>query len=314
MKKFSSNKYKNGFSFIITIILILLIILSNAEGERFNRSDEENFVLVCPKNIFINVNLNDAKAAIKIWGEALQKQLKMGVRFDLQLFDNVQEIVNSPDRDNFGLIMLNSIDYLNLKSKMHLYPILVATDKDNIYMQFLLLVKGKQYKNLKDLKSKKLGLLKTSYYPVSKMWLEVLLNKNKQKKEEEFFSSIKEYDSESQLVMSVFFGQNDACIVPKAAFETMKELNPQVGEQLNVLSESPDYLKGLSCFTENSRKFSYSERFIEASLNLGSYSSGKQIMTLLKTENAVRFKAEYLESSQELLKDYNNLFIKGTVK
>ena len=314
MNKFSSNKYRNGFSFIITIILIILPILSNAEGKKFNNPDEENFILVCPKNIFINVNLNDAKAAIKVWGEALQKQLKMGVRFNLQLFDNMQEIVNSPARDNFGLIMLNSIDYLNLKSKMHLYPILAATDKDNIYMQFLLLVKGNQYKNLKDLKNKKLGLLKISYYPVADMWLEVLLNKNKQKKKEEFFSSVKEYDSESQLVMSVFFGQNDACIVPKSVFETMKELNPQIGEQLNVLFESPGYLKGLSCFTENSRKFSYSERFIEASLNLASYNSGTQILTLLKTENAVRFKAEYLESSQELLTDYNNLFKKGAVK
>ncbi len=284
---------------------ILFIISGNTEGQKDGHLDEDDFILVCPKNIFINVNINDAKAAIKVWGEALQKQLKMGVRFDLQIFDNADEIIESPIRGNFGLIMLNTIDYLNIKSKMHLYPVLVSTDKNSAYVHFLILVKGKQFKDLKDLKNKKLGLLRRTYYPVSNMWLEVLLNKNKLSKKEEFFSSIKEFDSESQLIMSVFFGQNDVCMVSKKAFETMKELNPQLGEQLNTLTESPGYLKGLSCYTENSRKFSYSEKFIDASLNLGSYSAGKQILTLLKTDEAIKFKTEYLESSQALLRDYN---------
>lgn len=307
MKKFAALNISVKLSIIVVILLMLLPTLKSAGGQKNNKIDEQTFILACPKNTFPNVDLNDATAAVKVWGSELQKQLKMGVTFDLQIFENAEDITKYPKRDDLGLIITNTIDYFKLKSKMNLYPVVIPYDNHNVYKNFLILVKRDQYKTLKDVKDKKLGLQKIFLNPIPSMWLDVLLWKNKMNSKEKFFSSIKEYDSESQLILSVFFGQNDICVASKVAYETMVELNPQVEKQLAILYTSPGYLTGISSFSKNSRKFSYSERLIVAAMDLGNYVAGKQILTLMKTEKLAKFKPEYLNTIQELLKDYNAL-------
>lgn len=291
---------------VVILVLLLCVPLNNSQAQPSPPS-EQTFILAGSKNTFPNVDINDASAAIKIWGAELQKNLKMGLSFDLMIFDNAEEITNYPDKDDLGLIILNSVDYLNIKSNMHLYPVLIALDRNEVYKSFVILTRNDQIEELKDLKDKKLGLPKIFFNPIPDMWLQVKLSQDKLGEIRKFFNEIREYDKESEAILSVFFGQNDVCVVSKPAFETMNELNPQVGEKLKLLAESPGYITGISCLSENSKDFSYSKRFLDACLNLSVYTAGRQILTLMKTEKVGVFKPEYLNTIAQLLKEYNTL-------
>jgi ABC-type phosphate/phosphonate transport system substrate-binding protein len=139
------------------------------------------------------------------------------------------------------------------------------------------------------------------------MWLDVLLGNNKLDWKEKFFSSLKEFNKESQLILSVFFEQTDVCIVSRTAFNTMCELNPQVERDLKILASSPCFKIGLACTTQNSRKFSYIDKLIDATADLNSFTAGKQILILMKTARVRRFKQDDLKTVEQLLKEFEKL-------
>lgn len=311
LKKISRINFIHQRDFIKFKILILffavLVMPDKSLCQNDSVTNSNNFIVASPKNMYVNVDLNDATAAIKVWGEELQKQLKIGARFELKIFDTAEDIVKSPVRDELGLIIINSPDYLKIKSQMQLYPVIVPFERGDVYSRYLILTKKGAVKNLKELKNKKLALPDIKSNPVPDIWLNVLMKEKDADKKNKFFSSVKEFDNNSRLILSVFFGQNDVCVVSKAAYETVVELNPQVGIDLNILAESPGYLTGLSCLSKNSKRNKYGEKVVNACKNLDNYAAGKQILTLMKTEKVTTFKPEYLKSITNLLKEYKEL-------
>ncbi len=79
---------------------------------------------------------------------------------------------------------------------------------------------------------------------VPQMWLDTFLVKQGLTRSKYFFTNIKEVDKVSQAVLPVFFKQADACLVSRSGFETMVELNPQIGEQLAIQATSPGFILG----------------------------------------------------------------------
>ena len=78
MKKTYKNIFvrKPGsvFSILSISFLILILNLKDIKGH----SDETTFVLACSKNIFSNVNLNDASAAM---GSRITEAIENGSKF-----------------------------------------------------------------------------------------------------------------------------------------------------------------------------------------------------------------------------------------
>jgi hypothetical protein len=300
------NRSKYKIKKIRTIFLLLTVsalIVHETKGQEDSQPNEKIFVMGCLRNTFFDVDINDASAAIKVWGQKIENRLKLGVTFNFKLFEDINDLIKYPQKDNLGLVVLNSIDYLKNKPKLHVYPASVSKEYD----EYLLLAKRDKYKNLAELKGKNLGLIISSYNPIPGMWIDVLLGRSRLNKKEKFFGSLKEFNKESQLILSVFFEQNDACIVSKKAFKTMCELNPQVESNLIILANSPSYMVGLACITKNSRKFSYIDKLIDATGELSSFPAGKQVLTLMKTTSVRRFKPGDLKTVEDLLKEYEIL-------
>jgi len=288
---------------IILSISISVLIVSNIKGQDNKSPNEKYFTLGCLRNTISDVDINDASAAIKVWGQKIEERLKLGVTFDFMLFNDINDLIKYPQKDNLGFVVLNTIDYLKNKSKLQVYP--ASTPPDCV--EYLLLVKKDKYKNLADLKGKKLGLAISNNNPIPGMWIDVLLGKKKLDRKEKFFGSLKEFNKESQLILSVFFEQNDVCVASSSAFKTMCELNPQVERNLIILAVSPCYTIGLACMTQNSRKFNYIDKLIDATGDMDSFPEGKQILTLMKTLRVRRFKRDDLKTVEDLLKEYEIL-------
>jgi phosphonate transport system substrate-binding protein len=102
------------------------------------------------------------------------------------------------------------------------------------------------------------------------------------------------------VVLPVFFGQVDACVVTKRGFDTMVELNPQVGEKLRVLAISPPLIPSVAFFhpdydPEMRRKIEEEIQVLDLS------PAGRQVMNHFQCD-AIRVEpASCLDGTRELL-------------
>jgi phosphonate transport system substrate-binding protein len=102
-------------------------------------------------------------------------------------------------------------------------------------------------------------------------------------------------------VLPVFFGVKPACIVDRLAFETMMEMNPQVGSQLVKVVVSEPYLDSITFMTRHGYVSERARRdLINALAELHQEPAGRQILTLFKVDQLVPFKEEYMKSVKDL--------------
>lgn len=306
------NKYvqilKDNYLLVLITFLVTLILVGNLNAQAKKSSEDEKvFELGVLRSTFINVNINDATVAINTWANQLRNKLKVDAKFKLILFDNTDDMVKYNANKNLGMVILNSIDFLKLRSKMSLYPIYTSNDNKNIYNKLYIITKNPGVKNISELKGEKLGFCLKRNNPIPEYWIEVLLAKNKLPHLKKFFSQTEEFQSESQLILSVFFGQTDVGIITETSFKTMDELNPQIGKKIKILKVSPGFIFDISSLTKASRNYSYSKDIIEDAINISQYPAGRELLTLMKTVKIVPFRPEYLKSTETLYNEYKSI-------
>ncbi len=311
---FRNNKIRN-YSPVILILLILFLTRPSVNAQtKFENKKDNEYGIAFLKKMLINVDANDAFVAIKVWIDELNKHLNTGIVLKPSIFDNMDDLQKNIKKNKISIIICNGIDYINYKSKLPITAIFTSSTEGGITDKFIIITRTTdQVTNIKQLKGKKLIIHTGSNLEFTNLWLDNLLYDNKCKTQNEFFKEIKEGTLASQVILSVFFGQNDACIVTKSSFETMKELNPQVGKSLHILNSSPSFISGLACFTDEFLKMNISDKIQKSAYEVESYPSGKQIFTLLRIKKLVPFKEEYLNNAKEMLKEFNKHNNKRTI-
>ena len=217
---------------------------------------------------FRSVNPQDAEIAMKIWLSQLLRQSGMNVnKLEAHLFDNLNDLIMAINNDKLDLFGLNSVDYLMIRNKVQLEPVLVTKFGNDYGNEYVLLVnKQLNIHKLSQLKAKKI-LLHMGANPIPLIWLRHLLKKQSLPGKESFFGACKEVDKASQAILPVLFRQADACIVTRRAYETGSELNPQITQQLEPLITSPLYVDSLMLF-RNNYKSENKKMIIDVCLNL----------------------------------------------
>jgi phosphonate transport system substrate-binding protein len=112
-------------------------------------------------------------------------------------------------------------------------------------------------------------------------WLATLLDDEHLGPAEEFLGAMTADTKVSRVVLPVFFGQTDACLTYRRGFETMCELNPQVGKELTPIAASPPIVACFYVFRKNYHNPSR-EKFIKLHTTLLSSPAGRQIATLFQ--------------------------------
>jgi hypothetical protein len=106
--------------------------------------------------------------------------------------------------------------------------------------------------------------------------------------------------------LPVFFRQSDACLTTLSGFETMVQLNPQVGKDLTAILSSPEILPGVLCMWRGYRSPKKQE-ILNALGELHLDSKGQQLCMLFGVERLVRCRDSDLESSRALMEKYLKL-------
>ena len=138
------------------------------------------------------------------------------------------------------------------------------------------------------------------------VWLECLLGQHIDSSMKSFFKEIILVDKSSQAILPVFFQKADVCVTTLSGFQTMVELNPQVGQTLDIIYSSPKLLRGMACFRSG-----YEEKYKNAVLpilkNLHKDPDGQQILIVMREEKLAPYQHQYLDTSRELFKLNNSI-------
>ncbi len=249
--------------------------------------------------LFGEVDLQDAKVAMETWSDELGKL--MNLQPHALIFANLAEVKTLIKNRALDLVVLDALDYLHLQGQEYLEPVLTGMVNGQLGYDFILVAhRNIGISQLSQLRGKTLnlqGIRGTDAIP--RLWLDALLREQGLTNSAAFFSKIKTVKKSSQAVLPVFFNKVDAAVITREAYNTLVELNPQIGQSLAIIASSPRYLQSLLTVRKDLPD-DVKEQIIAASLKLSSYPRGCQILNLFRTGGVTRFKPSYLKSLQEL--------------
>jgi hypothetical protein len=133
-------------------------------------------------------------------------------------------------------------------------------------------------------------------------WLDVLLIRERLPELHRHFGKVTHRNKLSSAVLPVFFGAADACVVTRRGFETMVELNPQLGKRLKVLATSPRLVGSLFCFNADFAS-ELKERVLRALAELHESPAGHQILTIFQTDALQEYPDYDFSAERALLRE-----------
>ena len=247
--------------------------------------------------------LKDVTAAFKVWAKELGES--EGFLTEAIVYENSDALLDEFKKGKIDLAALPTLDYLKVSKEINAVLALISVMQGKKTIRYMLLVQSdSSYFTLKDLKQKRLSIMKNNELGI--LFLNTQLLKAKLPEAEKFFSDIQKKNKESQGVLSVFFGQADACITTDINLKTMTELNPQIGKKLKIIAASSDLIEFTSFFRSDYDK-AYRDKIINRTLKLRESPRGKQILTLFNSDTLEQMHEADLETTKQLLSEYNRL-------
>ncbi|OGD18423.1 MAG: hypothetical protein A2W03_06865 [Candidatus Aminicenantes bacterium RBG_16_63_16] len=252
--------------------------------------------------------VNEARVAIDGLANALSA--RTSARFakaSTAIFDDMSTLRNALLRKELDIVGLVTLGFIEIADSIPMVPFFIATQADRPYFELAIIVRVQDsVQDLKGLRGKKLAVDTAINELIGTLWLDVLLLETALPERSSFFSELINSEKAGQSVLKVFFGQADACLTTQRAFETMTELNPQVGKKLRVLRKSPLLLAGVVCVRDD---MSAEDRtaILDTLGNLQNEPEGGQLLMIMQIDRLLPFKPEYLQTTSDLLKKYKGL-------
>ena len=305
--KYIKGTFLHSFAFVFLFLFFFFILAFAEKASEEPISNPRHLNIAYSAETFSGVDINDARIALEAWGKHLTKKLRRPYKTKALVFEDLSSMVKSMKSGEVDMAVLLSLDYFKVKNDLPIVPSLIGVTGENITDEYIILVrKNSGIKKLSQLKGKKLNIKVGGRGQIALLWLDTLLLKKGLPECKNLFKSIKKANKASQVLLPVFFGQADVCIVTKRSFDTMVELNPQLGKEIVILATSPDLLFSVTCFSKDYNK-EWEEEIIESSLKLHEEVEGRQILTFFHQTEIIPFKFSYLEGVKLLRKEHNEL-------
>ena len=223
-----------------------------------------------------------------------------------KIYKNPDDLLEAVKRGDLTVFTLPAIEYLQIRNRTPMTPIIVASSNAGSARQYALIVRrGSGIRSISDLRDKTI-IPSSSKYEASHIWLHVLLLREVKQDRALFFRKVLESSAASKSILKVFFHQADAAIVSRGALETSTELNPQIGRELAVIAESKPLHGDITCVpTMVSEKLK--RAIMNSALHLHETTAGKQIFTLFQIDRVIPYQATYLEGLIALLREQAKL-------
>jgi len=260
--------------------------------------------LAFSEKVVNGVNLSDARAAMGVWADEVLKSEELKVTLAPG-----QNWVMTTDK-LLGAIRGGTVDLfcLSVQEYRQVVPYVDATrivTNDMGGEEFLLVVReGAGIMRLGDLRGRSLILQDSSNTILAEPWLAVALWREGLDSPDRLMARISTNTKVSKVVLPVFFGQADACVVTRRGLDTMAELNPQVARKLKILLVSPK-MESTIIACRKGYPAQFKERLFERILALRQTAAAQQALVLFQSHGFAEQDASCLKSAFELLDEYD---------
>jgi phosphonate transport system substrate-binding protein len=251
--------------------------------------------------MFYEVNENDARAAMKVWGQTISAESGIPLDPAFPIISGTEAIAAEIRGKRIDAITLPTDEYWALRSMVPLGSIVLGSKEGQSTVQFVLLVRGDSgIERLADLRGHSLVVFQSPLTSLAPAWFEIELLQHQLGLAAHFWGRTTEATKLLRVILPVFFRQADACLVTLKGFETMSELNPQIGRQLKILARSEAVVPSLFCFRGDYLSPNR-EKIIREVSRVNETPAGMQTLALFQTERLFPSDPAALASSCALL-------------
>jgi len=255
-----------------------------------------------PSNFFNDVDQRDAQVALELWTEQVSTSMGTPLSPRSFFYDSLPDLVTAFREHEIEVATMGVVDFLEARSLVSIEPFLVAESNGQAGDRFLLVChRKKKIESIRQMRGFRLAIETGRVSnPLPLLWLDTLLMENDLGSKESFFSELPRIGKSSKVVLPVFFERTDACLVTERGFESITEMNPQVGEELVIISRSPRLVRALTVIrTDCDQRIR--KTFREGALQLDRYPKGRQILTIFRQSRIVAFRPEHLSGARSIV-------------
>jgi len=289
-----------------SLLFLLSAMIVQASGTDQNK--DRPLVIGYSHQVFYNVDPRDAIGLTKVWVQDADRRMRNTKETKVVFFNDLTDAENALNANEVDIIILLAEEFFLLRDRVPLTPVLSADYGRHFYDELLLMVRAdSNITRIGQLRRKNIRIESGQKGKIPMMWLNAFLKDKVSCDIRHFFSSVNSNPKASQVIMPLFFGQTDACLTSRTSFETMTELNPQLGQKLRILEKSPGYITGVVAVSRDIRN-PQRDAMVETIRDIDSYPKGRQLLTLFRINRLVEFREEHLTSINALLKTQRDEF------
>lgn len=248
---------------------------------------------------FSAVNRNDALASFKVWIETVGRRRGINVLVQSSTYETEEELRQLLRRRAADLLIIRSLPFLELgREQALLEPKFMAETGDGASQRYCLLTRRAPHLSLSDLRGRKINILTAGGASLGRTWLAELLREHDLGPARDFCAAAEDVTSPSAAILPVYFGKADACVVEASRFAVMQELNPQLGQALEVCETSPAYLESVICIRRD--EFEHKGELVDGLASLHEEPAGRQMLMVFKVGRLLPFEEQALDSVRDL--------------
>lgn len=267
----------------------------------------EVFRMGFTQKLFIDVNQNDVGAVSRILVQTFLEEHKIDRYSEPIVFESISEIRDALSGRKVEALELTVGEFAQVRDLIADDIILCGVTSDSVAEEYLLIVnKNSNIEALKDLNGRTIGILTSVLASLAADWLDTLLLREGLVRSSGFFGQIVTDPKAGNLLIPLFFGKLDACVVTRKAFDTMIELNPQTGKKLKVLDVSPPVVPVVFCFRK-SYTSPLRDQVIDWIAKSHLSSAGMQNLMIFQLDRMEKQPISCLDSALKLLSEYQKL-------
>lgn len=294
---------------VLAVLCSAVSVPARASEAASSSLKPESLRLGFDRRIFLGINEADAQAAFKAFVITSARKRGYDLQVSSTVYDDAKSMEAAIKAGVLDLFVVESWTYLGMNISAEGTPHFTSVQEDGLGKAEILLVRSNSLiHSIPDLRGMRLVEYAAANALLGRHWLETVLLEQKLGNCENFFGTIESVTRPSAAVLPVFFGKKDACVVDRASFDILKEMNPQLGRELCILAASEPLIHAVTCL-KNSGWSSprFKQDLIEAVLELRADAAGQQILLVFKTPRIVAFREEHLQSLRELFSRHQRL-------
>lgn len=263
-------------------------------------------------SILLNVGQNDARAAVRVWARAVAKERGVPVDPDPNVLGGEPDVDARLREATLEAVGITLPEYHSLVRRHALSDLFVPVQSGRSNTSYLLLVHRQSgLRSLEDLRGKRAVFFENPRTCLARPWLELLLRARRLDSADSFFASITPVRKVSGAVLPVFFRQSDVGLADQLGFDTLREMNPQVGRDLVPLVVSLPLVPVVFCLRSNFAAPSKPE-ILRALEDLHRSPAGQQVLTVFQFDSIRPVPTSFLDHSLDLLAHHSNLGTSGS--